>query len=152
MGWDWGWVMGFALVSWLFWEVEYDRPPLNPLSFFGENFFCFLFVSFLECMKFVYCQHKLSCYLITMSRKERYFSMMAQWPWNWTWNLFLWAMGAFHYCSMHYFEILWSVIIIIWKDPFIRELNDSHADHTFAMTIRSAYIMNRKVLSYSYDH
>ena len=39
MGWDWGWVMTFPLVSSLGWGVEYDRPSLNPFLFFGENFF-----------------------------------------------------------------------------------------------------------------
>ena len=38
MGWDWGWVMTFPLVSSLGWGVEYDRPSLNPFCF-SENFF-----------------------------------------------------------------------------------------------------------------
>ena len=33
MGWDWSWVMEFPLISLLFWEVEYDRPSLNPFIF-----------------------------------------------------------------------------------------------------------------------
>ena len=33
MGWDWGGVMAFPLVSSLFWGVEYDRPSLNPFCF-----------------------------------------------------------------------------------------------------------------------
>ena len=44
--------------------------------------------------------------------------------------------------------MLWStIIIIISEDPFIRELDDSHAGHTFAITILSAYIMNRNILT-----
>ena len=39
--------MAFPLLG-----VEYDRPSLNPFCF-SEKSFCFLFVSFLECMKCV---------------------------------------------------------------------------------------------------
>ena len=42
IGCDWGCVMAFPLVSLLLWEMEYDRPSLNPFSFL-EILFWFLF-------------------------------------------------------------------------------------------------------------
>ena len=56
MGWDWGGVMAFPLVSSLFWGVEYDRPSLNPFCFQRKFFAACLVMTSSVCLLYVHVQ------------------------------------------------------------------------------------------------